>query len=389
IRLTVTPQAPPANDVGVMRIIAPAGNYQVNTQITPRAVVKNYGTNNQTNFPVVCSIIGPAKAVRYVNTQTISLAAGDTIVVNFANYTPTITEYESVFVRTVLAGDERPTNDRKSQGFLIHSYMLLEGFNDVTFPPPGWQANILNGTYNWERFTTGTNPTCSPFEGAAMAGYRSYSASSGSMARLVSPPVNCGTTPQPINVIFAMYHDPGYPPGGTLGPDSIKVEYSTDGTNFTQVASFRRYEPTAGWTEHTVNLGTFSGTLYVGFLAFSQYGNNMFIDFVRMMSAGIEEQKPQQMPLVTTLNATRPNPVVNGLAHISFTIAEPSRVSLKIYDASGRIIKTLVNSELSSGVYNFTWNGTDENNKKVAEGIYFYTLEAGAKRFTKKLVYTQ
>ncbi|MEO0083864.1 MAG: FlgD immunoglobulin-like domain containing protein, partial [candidate division WOR-3 bacterium] len=159
--------------------------------------------------------------------------------------------------------------------------------------------------------------------------------------------------------------------------------------NFTQVASFKRYDPTAAWQEHTVNLGTFSGTLYVGFLAFSEYGNNMYIDFVRMVPGGIEEQRPERLPIVTTLNAIKPNPVANGLAQISFAIAEPSRVSLRIYDAAGRIIKTLVDSDLSSGVYNLTWNGTDENNQKVADGIYFYTLTAGTKRFTKKMIYTQ
>ncbi|MCX8015673.1 MAG: T9SS type A sorting domain-containing protein, partial [candidate division WOR-3 bacterium] len=62
---------------------------------------------------------------------------------------------------------------------------------------------------------------------------------------------------------------------------------------------------------------------------------------------------------------------------------------LKIYDASGRVVKTLVNSTLQSGVYNLTWDGRDESNRRVAEGIYFYTLETPNQKFTKKMVFTR
>ena len=81
--------------------------------------------------------------------------------------------------------------------------------------------------------------------------------------------------------------------------------------------------------------------------------------------------------------------MTNGLAHISFSLAEPSRVALKIYDASGRIVKTLVNNQVERGIYNLTWNGKDENNRAVAEGIYFYTLETPNQKFTRKMVFTR
>jgi flagellar hook assembly protein FlgD len=85
----------------------------------------------------------------------------------------------------------------------------------------------------------------------------------------------------------------------------------------------------------------------------------------------------------------KPNPVTNGMAQISFSLAEPGRVALKIYDASGRTVKTLANAQLARGRYNMTWNGKDENNRNVADGIYFYTLETSKQKFTKKMVYTR
>jgi flagellar hook assembly protein FlgD len=63
------------------------------------------------------------------------------------------------------------------------------------------------------------------------------------------------------------------------------------------------------------------------------------------------------------------------------------------------VVKTLVNNQVERGIYNLTWDGKDDNNRSVAEGIYFYTLEtdplrrsgseASKQNFTKKLVMTR
>ncbi len=390
IRLTMTTQPPPANDVGVLRIIAPLGAHQANTPMTPKAVVKNYGTATQTNFPVACSIVGPYKVLRYHDTKTVtSLAAGETTVVTFATWTPTITEYESIYVRTLLAGDERPENNRKSRGFLVHAFILMEGFNDVTFPPPGWDTIRVTGTstYNyWSREVAGTNPTCTPIEGTAMARYYSYLASAGNSARLRSPAIDLGTTPQPCTLKFYMTRDPGY----SSANDRITVQTSTDGINWTDIVTIPRYATAFAWEEQSVFLGNLSGVFYFGFLGISEYGNNMFIDDVRLKGRplGVEENRPD-LTSVTALSGARPNPTTNGLAKISFTLAEPGNVNLTIYDASGRLVKTLVNTHLSKGIYNFTWDGTDDTGRKVAEGIYFYTLKTADKKYTKKLVFTR
>ena len=101
------------------------------------------------------------------------------------------------------------------------------------------------------------------------------------------------------------------------------------------------------------------------------------------------QELPQVSPLITALYAAKPNPTAHGIANISFSIASPLQTKLQIYDASGRMIKTLVNAHLIAGIYNQRWNGTDDNNHKVAEGIYFYTLETPQQKFTKKLVFTR
>jgi Secretion system C-terminal sorting domain len=56
-------------------------------------------------------------------------------------------------------------------------------------------------------------------------------------------------------------------------------------------------------------------------------------------------------------------------------------VSLKIYDALGREIASLVNNEQGAGIHDVVWNARD-----FSTGIYFCKLEAGEYSATKKIV---
>lgn len=379
-------------DVGIDTMLAPGSSHPVNVTVFPTAKIKNYGDSLQRNFSVTCSIINGQGEVKYVNTQTISsLAPRDTIRVNFDAWIPLVAEQCIIKMRTNLAGDQIPVNDAKIRLIQITTLFITQGFNTTQFPPPGWQNVIIQGSYNWERKTENTNPDCTPYEGDGMASYPSYTAPPGSMARLISPPISVGPSPVKCTLKFFMYQDDQYQASSDI--DSVKVEYSTNNTDFYRVASFRRYEPINGWQEHSVMLGPFFGTIYFSFLALSELGGNMNIDYVRLYApTAITEQaelNPLKSHCLTTLHNIKPNPINNGLAHISFTISEPSRVSLKIYDASGKIVRSLVNEYMNSGVYSVNWNGKDESRHKVAQGIYFCTLETPKQSFTKKLIFTR
>ena len=373
------------HDVGVDLIIYPQATHLVNTTMIPIARVRNFSHHEETNFPVVCSIIGANGALRYTNTQYVSsLGMGATTQVNFSAWTPTVAELCTVKMRTNLSIDQNPLNDRTIRTTLIQPYLLIEGFNDTIFPPSGWQSVIVQGIYNWYRATgdTGPYPSIPPYEGAGMACYPSFYAPAGSQARLITPLIT-PTSPWRCTLKFYMYHDPGY----TGLTDSVKIETSTDGLNFTRITAFAHYGAITAWLEHSIYLGTFSVPFYVGFLGFSGHGENNNIDFVRLSAfSGIAEDKINNIPIITMLNPARPNPITNGACHLSFTLAEPSQVSLKIFDASGRLVKILVDEFKSSGVYTVNWDGRDDTKRKVAEGIYFYTLETPNQNFTKKLV---
>lgn len=80
------------------------------------------------------------------------------------------------------------------------------------------------------------------------------------------------------------------------------------------------------------------------------------------------------------LSQNYPNPF-NPTTNIQYSIPEASHVSLKVYDVLGNEVATLVNQELSSGVYNSKFDAS-----ALSSGIYFYTLTADNFIATKKLI---
>lgn len=61
------------------------------------------------------------------------------------------------------------------------------------------------------------------------------------------------------------------------------------------------------------------------------------------------------------------------------------RINLSIYNVTGRLVRTLVDSEQEPGHYSVNWDGRNSSGKEVAAGIYFYRLSAGEFTTTKKM----
>ena len=89
------------------------------------------------------------------------------------------------------------------------------------------------------------------------------------------------------------------------------------------------------------------------------------------------------MPL--TLFQNVPNPF-NPSTAIRYYLPSKSRVTLDIYDISGRRIAKLVEKEQGSGYHTAEWNGRGGNGNAVQSGVYFYRLVAGKKMFSRKMI---
>jgi flagellar hook assembly protein FlgD len=102
----------------------------------------------------------------------------------------------------------------------------------------------------------------------------------------------------------------------------------------------------------------------------------------------VEEDDPVEKPTGFALHQNYPNPF-NPTTTISYDLPvgkDNYFVSLKIYDALGRLIKVLVSENQTPGLHRITWDGTDMNGRTASSGIYFYTIQIGDFRQTQKMV---
>ncbi len=82
-----------------------------------------------------------------------------------------------------------------------------------------------------------------------------------------------------------------------------------------------------------------------------------------------------------------PNPFRNHLV-IKFEIRNPKfETSLKIYDASGRVVKSFnLESCIVNQVSAVVWDGTDDTGLRVPSGVYFVRLDSDEKKYTEKVI---
>ena len=71
-----------------------------------------------------------------------------------------------------------------------------------------------------------------------------------------------------------------------------------------------------------------------------------------------------------------PNPF-NPSTTINFTLPVETMVEVAVYNLAGQSIKTLAASTLPADSYQFSWDGTDNNGRQSASGIYVCVLRAG------------
>ena len=87
-----------------------------------------------------------------------------------------------------------------------------------------------------------------------------------------------------------------------------------------------------------------------------------------------------------TLSQNYPNPF-NSTTTIQYDLPKESLVNIIIYDMLGKRIKTISNLLQTAGYHEIKWSATNDQGNTVVAGIYFYTIEAGKFRQTKKMVF--
>ena len=85
------------------------------------------------------------------------------------------------------------------------------------------------------------------------------------------------------------------------------------------------------------------------------------------------------------LAQNRPNPT-HGSAIIPFTLKRPGVVRVRVYDITGRSIRTLFEGQLTPGSHAVRWDGLQGDGMPAKAGAYFYELSTAGERLTRRLV---
>jgi len=88
---------------------------------------------------------------------------------------------------------------------------------------------------------------------------------------------------------------------------------------------------------------------------------------------------------VNALSFARPNPMKDATT-FAFQLREASVASLMVFDAAGRLIKTLAKGLQEAGPHEIVWDGTDDHGYAARAGVYFYRVRASGWEQQRKLV---
>jgi hypothetical protein len=106
--------------------------------------------------------------------------------------------------------------------------------------------------------------------------------------------------------------------------------------------------------------------------------------FVTGSVSGVGDLDPTRPALNVRLSAS-PNPAQVS-ATVNYMLAVPGRLSIAVYDESGRLIRSLFAGEAKPGLGSLVWNLKGNDGRRVANGVYFCKLVAGEKSVSRKLV---
>ncbi|MFH1755370.1 MAG: alpha amylase C-terminal domain-containing protein, partial [Candidatus Latescibacterota bacterium] len=135
-----------------------------------------------------------------------------------------------------------------------------------------------------------------------------------------------------------------------------------------------------------------SGTLTTDAISYDGFAQSIAINLSKMAlvvlqkgsePTGIEDAFTR--PFINRLDASFPNPF-NPTTTIRFSLAESQHATIRIYDVSGRLVRTLINGVRPRGLQEVKWDSRNDQGVGVSSGVYFYRLIVPGYSKTKKMV---
>ncbi len=419
----------PANDVGVITMDLP-DKAAINTPITVKAEVKNYGTAAQSNFPV---------KYRVNNSQPITeiftgiLAPGTSATQTFASqWTPTADGSYRFIAWTNLAGDENISND----SLATPKYVIVSSQTDsIIFKEDfeSYAVGILADAPGspWVRYSASRDGSVSTTW--VHGGQKNFVLNSFTTSTEIDY-VKLNFVQKPAQLSVELWYTPdgffvykdfaeaglGYAASkydmkmkaGFAGSDHDVLFRAEGMPQSVTVFNELEYGSLSGSPKHNYMRAefdftnnqvrffigsnsnaplrstiTFDGRLEVNALYFAGGLNPTYIDDIVVKVKGIyitsvenNDEPPKEIPTKFSLLQNYPNPFNPGTV-IEYGIPKSAPVELKVFDLLGRELSVLVDEQQAPGTYQVQFDG-----QNLPAGLYFYRLRAGEFCETRKMV---
>ncbi len=380
-----------AKDVGPEAIVEPAGIIAPGTH-TPRARVRNFGTQAQGPFDVKLTITpGGYSSIRTVG----SVAPYDTALVTFDDWAPAESGMFTVRCTTLLSGDEVENNNTRLGMCAIPNFTLdFEASNGEysaeNSPSPGWDWGVPESPRPPAH--SGTNAWSAPLSGnyVSDADWRLHSVA---YTAYQDTPV----------VVFWHWYD------FERGYDGGNVKYSADGgSSWTVLAPWTLmcadydddemddgniaipFEPgytgrDTTWRQAWFQVPVANGSEFLLRWHFGTDGSvtsyyGWIVDDVSGLGCGAAAGIAAPEPRFVNRLAVTPNPCP-GRAQVNYSLARPGTATLRLYDISGQLVRTVTFGPVPAGNYVLNLEARD-----LARGIYLVRFDSPGFSATRKLV---
>lgn len=417
---------PPANDVGVVSVIAPTSFVMPGTSVTPEAQIMNFGTAPESNIPVYCQIDSAGTTIYNHNFSYVGpLAPGDTADISFSPQWTTDLGggTYNVTMFTALANDSDHSDDTAYRTTTVFVIM------DTLVVPWAAAAPTIDGVINADEWKDALKLDISDVLGEngspqpAGSAYFYCKHDSGHVYYAVDFPNYTGRVDyDQVGCYMDENHDGAWAADSSEGNHWFAVIGGADTVIYRASPSYwtrwsgpppngvamssltsghLQYEAYVlkGSNQWDYTLNNPYGQDTVGFYAYGEVsGGTVFAGTWPTTMPGTDWDNPTDygtMILSHSKLAVAENPPVKilaskltlgsnpatGSALVRYSVASPGLVSLKLYDISGKLVGTLARSRMAAGNYQ-----TVVDASKLARGIYLLKFATNGYTTTAKLI---
>lgn len=373
-------------DARLQDIAFPQGKI-CNNEIAPIVTLKNMGKDTLTSVNISYKLNNRDEQTM---TWTGSLPSLDTLQLTLPASSVQTGNYQLTAFSSKPNGraDEQPSNDTATTTFHLDPLAAVpftEGFEQDSFPPPGWVLSNDVDTISWQR----TDIASHSGQYSLVMRNLDFEAN-GPASNLITPVFNLSNTDSAFLTFYVAAAVQSPPLGNNQFWDTLEVLISNDcgqsgtilykkwGINLItdSMPTSNEFVPNAGqWRKDSINLTPYlaSGNFQIIFKCITNFENNIYLDDINLYTKETNPILKKEKVLVV------PNPTTGTLT-IQFLGNPPNLKAVSIYNVSGQLISQKSGSAVDGN------NRITFDLSSVSDGIYFVKISYSDHQIVKKII---